>query len=512
MRVTHRNKPSARHRGHNVMRPLGFCAVTVLAVGLGVALAALPARAERVPAHLAGLAGQVYDASGDTLKAARKAASPEKQAIFDKAMNAFKRAQVGSWGGKPVDLSKPVAEVARLMKLTPGDETTFDIISELTKVTGDPLIEMVKSHMGEDASRDAVLAAAAAVEQLKAAGGLETGHEIALEDGDMVRIDWSPQTAELVLQALRESDGDDAYEFSLPGKTEVVRDAETGAPTLMAAPDESAVPRAFTAREIRDRIASIFGLWENEEFRMKITGGSADDGRVRRSPAMIEADMTRVREELDELGSAKEFVWEHPETAEIIRQERFRRLDEPWEYKGERQIVPDGDARKVALERELKTLEDEMTGKNLPTSERLDPVAFNAVKASGQARRLTVDFTEKDGPCSYVFTDAYFDGRRVVARGTHKEPCSMNKSLPPAISNELIANWSPPRWLLLRASYDADGALALDGALWGMYVAYDPTSMSVNRIFDPHASDALSFRDGGGGELVALGAAETAWP
>lgn len=472
----------------------------------------LGAQAETVPAHLAGLAGQVYGQSADALVAARKVASPEKQLIFDRAMRAFKRARVGSWAAKSVDLAGPMADVARLMKLDVADEAALDAILELTKVTGDPLLEKIKSHMGEDASRDALLAVAAAVDKLKAGGGLATEHEIELETGDQIRIDWSPETAELIVQALRESEGEDGYEFTVPGSTQITRDPETGEAVLSAGSNPDEAPRAFTAREINDRISSIFGLWENEKFRMKVTGGSEEEGRVRRSRSVIEREMERVREELDELRNAKEFVWEHPETAEIIRQERFRRLDEPWEYKGERETVADVDGQRETLEAELKGLEDEITGNDRPLAERLDPVAFNTIKANARARKLTIDLFNKPDKCRHVFTDAYFDGRRLVARDTFRDRCAMNKGLPEAIKSELIASWTPPRWLLLRASYDAGSSLALDGADWGMYVSYDPNSLSVNRIFDPHASEQLSFRDGGGGELVALGAAETAWP
>lgn len=498
--------------GQTVMKRYLFLPCIGAAALLVTALAPDPSYAQTVPSHLAGLAGQVYEGSADALVAARKVASPEKQAIFDRAMDAFKRAQVSRWQGAAVDVAKPFQDVARLMNLDPADDIAHEIISQLMTVTGDPLIEMIKSHMGEDVTRDALLEVASAVSELKSGGGLATSHQVELENGDQIAIDWSPETAQLVLSALRESDGEDGFEFSVPGTTEMTRDPETGEPRLSAKPDENSQPRAITAREIADRISSIIGKWENDTFQMIVRGAREEDGKVRRSPAAINRDIERVQAELDELRNAKEFVWEHPESGEIIRQERFRRLDDPWVYQGERELVADGGAQKATLEGELQALRDEITGADRPMSEQLDPVAFEQVKARPSARKLAIDWTDKRDGCRDTVSDAYFDGRRLVARGTHAQICSMNDELPGAIKNELISSWAPPFWLLFTASYGAAGGLVLDGGTWGMYVSYDPNSLSVNRIFDPHESEAARFDGGGGGEMVALGAAETMWP
>lgn len=469
------------------------------------------ALAQQVPAHLATLAGGVYKGSSESIQALRNAASPEKQAIIDQATKAFRRARVGNWSGGTINLSAPFADVARLMDLNVTDTATLEIISGLTTVTGDVLIEKIKAQMGEQTERDRLLEVAAAVDKLKSGGGLATNHSFELETGDEVVIDWSPETAQLVLSARKES-GEDSYEFNVPGTVKMETDPESGEPVLVADPSDEQAPRAFTAREIADRIATIFGIWENDTYRMTITGGSDEDGEVRRSKDAISRDIETVRTELDELRNAKEFIWEHPETAELIRQERFRRLGEPWEYKGERDLVPDADEQKAKLEARLEKLTRELSGDDRPTSERLDPVAFEQVKANPNARSLRVSFFDKSRNCLSDVSQAYFDGRRVVARDTHKQACSMNTTLPAAISSELISSWSPPWWLLLRASYDNNGGLQLAGSTWGMYVTYDPDSMSVSRIHDPYASHSLAFTEGGGGELFALGAAETAWP
>jgi len=470
-----------------------------------------PATAQQVPAHLATLAGDVYKGSSESIQALRKTASPQKQAIIDQATNAFKRARVGNWSGGVINLSEPFAEVARLMELDVADAATLDIISGLTSVTGDVLIEKIKAQMGEDTERERLLEVAAAVDKLKSGGGLATNHSFELESGDEVEIDWSPETAKLVLSARKEA-GDDSYEFNIPGSVELGADPDTGEPVLKAEPSEEQAPQAFTARELADRIATIFGIWENDTYRMTITGGSDESGEVRRSKEAISRDIEATTTELDDLRNAKEFVWEHPETSELIRQERFRRLGEPWEYKGERNLVPDSDAQKARLEARLGKLKRELSGEDRPTSERLDPVAFEQVKANPNARSLRIRFLDKSRNCLSDVGQAYFDGRRVVARDTHKQPCSMNTTLPDPIMNELIASWSPPWWLLLRASYNGDGGLQLAGSTWGMYVTYDPSSMSVSEIHDPYASVSLSFTEGGGGELFALGSAEEVLP
>lgn len=481
--------------------------------GLALCLLGAPvATADTVPPHLAALAGQVYAGSADAIDAARKAATPQKRAIIDRASDAFKRAQVANWRGGAVALRQPFADVAGLLALDPALPATFETIKELTTLTGKPLMERLKTIMREDASRDDLVAAASALDRLKAGGGLATDYSVALETGDEIQVNWTPELARLVLSARREAGDGADYEFMVPGTTELATDPETGEPVLTSAPAAEEPPRALTAREIADRVASIFGTWENGKYVMTVTGGSEESGRIRRSKAAVAAEIETVRGELDELRNAKEFVWEHPESGELVRQERFRRLDDPWEYKGERSLVADADGRKAELEARLAALDKELKDEDLPPAERLDPVSFDRVKASPNARAVTVTLLEKATGCERQTDQAYFDGRRLVTRSTHRKPCGMNEALPGAIVSELIASWSPPWWLLFQASYGPQGNLQLSGNLWGMRVTYDGSYFTVSRIHDPYADERIAFSEGGGGRLIALGAAETAWP
>lgn len=478
----------------------------------GMAMMPQPVMAETVPGHLAQMTRQVLDHSDSAVKAMKRSADAAHVKTIEAGMAAIKKARVSSWSSKSIELGKPYRHLAGLIGLDPDSSKTFDVIQSLTKLVGEPLSEKIQDVLSDNASQGKIDEVAQAVEDLRSAGGGETHHALDLGEGERVEIDWTPQTAELVVTALKETGTPDDYELSLHGNTEMSRNPETGEPQINAVPDEEKPPQALTAREIEDRKASILGTWENDQFVWVISAAREEAGYVKRSSQTIRKEIDALRQEIEELQHAVEYMWVDGSTGEIVRQEKFRRLGEPWIYKGEQSIVPDAKAQIATKEKKIADLEAEVSGSDRPLAERLDPVAFERVKATPAARVLHIDVSTKGAACTYSFSEAYFDGRLLVGRRTHDNVCAMNKSLPPKIRSELIASWAPPHWLVMRANYANGAELTLEGAYWGMRVAYDPDAMTVSRIFEPYASDEIAFLHGGGKAFVALGAAESLWP
>lgn len=487
----------------------GFASATF---SLVIFLAPAIGRAETMPGHLAQLTRQIADRSADGLKAAKLAADPAHVKTIEAGLAALKKARVSSWSSKAIDIGQPYRRLAILLGLDPENAKTYGVIQSLTKLVGEPLSEKIQDELGNSALPGKVDEIAQAVEALRSGGGKETHHDVDLGDGERLEIDWTPETAEVVITALKETGQPDDYELSLQGMTEISRDPETGEPVIEARADKSKPPRALTAREIEDRKASILGTWENDKYVWQISAANEDAGYVKRSDREIRKEIDALRQEIEALQRAVEYVWVEGNTGEILRQEKFRRLQEPWVYKGEKSLVPDVEKEVAQKEKKIDDLEAESRGDDRPLSERLDPVAFERVKASPVSRPLRIEIRTKSEECSYAFTEAYFNGRVLVGRRSHSDVCTMNRSLPAQIKSELIASWAPPQWLLLRAIYSDSGELSLDGSYWGMRVAYDPDAMTVSRIFEPYASEQVSFRDGGGKTFVALGAADSLWP
>ena len=491
----------------------GWLMRAVLA-GLACSTTLMPAdlMAEPMPGHLTQLTRQLLDSSAEGLKAARVGADAAHLKSLDGGLSVLKEAKVATWTGKAIDLAKPYGRVAGLLGLDPGDAKSFAAIEALTHVVGEPLREMIENELGQQSTPEKVDEVARAVEALKSGDGLATEHAIDLGDGERLEVEWSPDKAELVVRALKEMSSADDFELSLSGTTVMEVDPATGNPLLGVEADVDAPPRALTARELEDRKASILGTWENEKYVWQISASNEAAGAVRRSAQIIRKEIDALRSEIAEMRRSVEYIWEDSEGGEIIRQEKFRRLEAPWAYKGEKSLVADIEKEVADREKKIAKLEAEARGEDRPMAEKLDPIAFERVKASPAARPLQIAVSTKGAQCDYQFREAYFDGRRLVARRTHDAICSLNKGLPPKIMSDLIASWEPPSWLLMRADYSADGKLDLKGANWGLRVSYNPDEMQISKIFDPYASEQIAFVDGGGKSFVALGAAETMWP
>lgn len=482
----------------------GFaCSAVLMPAGLS---------AEPMPGHLSQLTRQLMDSSAEGLKAARVGADAAHLKSLDGGLSLLKEAKVATWTGKALDLAKPYGRVAGLLGLDPSDVKSFAAIEALTHVVGEPLKEMIENELGQQSTPEKVDEVVRAVESLKSGDGLATEHVLDFGEGERLEVEWSPEKAELVVRALKEMNGADDFELSLSGATVMEMDPTTGNPLLGAEADADLPPRALTAREIEDRKASILGTWENEEYVWQISASSEVAGEVRRSAQAIRKEIDALRSEITEMQRSVEYIWEDSDSGEVIRQEKFRRLESPWVYKGEKSLVTDVDKEVADREKQISKLEAEARGEDRPMVERLDPIAFERVKASPAARPLQIAVSTKGTACDFQFQEAYFDGRRLVARRTHDAICTLNKGLPQKIMSDLIASWAPPEWLLMRADYSADGKLSLKGANWGLRVSYNPDEMQILKIFDPYASEQIAFVDGGGKSFVALGAAETMWP
>lgn len=269
-------------------------------------------------------------------------------------------------------------------------------------------------------------------------------------------------------------------------------------------------PAAATDADTEAGRRSILGEWSGEDgTTLTITTSATRPAYLPRPRQEVKADLDRVQAEIESIEAAKIFDWENPESGERIRQDRFKRLDRPWRYLGEKRLTPNAEERVARLRGQVAELEKELRGETAPPVVRLDPVGFERIKTRPAAIPVRIEV----GPdCRYAYTDAWFDGSHLVARRTNNTPCTLNKTLPGPVVSALIAGFDPPQWLLLEVEADTATDPALAGASWGLYVSYDPDNYRVSRIFDPHPLESLRFRRTDPGVRVGYGAAEEALP
>jgi hypothetical protein len=467
--------------------------------------------AEIVPSHLSQMAGYVYQESKDNLQLQVKEADEQQKVAYEDALQAFKQIGLRVWASRPINMQKPFNDAANELGLDPTKPEVKQKIINLLPLSGSKTkLELAK--LLPNKSKKEIDTAMQAIDNLRSGGGLSTSHTFELDEKKRVELEWDPQGAEFFIRVLIDFGGEqEPYEVTISGNSEFYTDDESGEIKLRASADKNNPPAALTKRELLDRVQTVIGKWRsNNDYVLNVIATDEKAGAIKRSKRAIEREIKVQRERSRKLRNAKEYVWENEETAEIIRQQSFRRLNEPWVYMEERSLVKDLEEELSAIKSTIQVLEDELTGADQPLAVQLDPVGYQRVRSHPAARALTLDVA--DGKCIYTYSDAWFDGRTLAARRTHDMPCVMNKDLPAKVVSQLIASWAPPDWLLLRASQSETGELRLKGYNWGMYVSYSSSDYAVSEINKPHAHHSVRLTKGGAEEFVALGAAESAWP
>jgi len=467
-----------------------------------------------VPPHLASLAGQLYAAAGDRLRAP---ADPEAADAARRAEEALRAAGVATWSRQPVRLEGAAAQAATALGLDLTSDADRATLARWLTLDDDvlaPTIDRFRIEHGMPPTESELAALVSAVAAARApASSLARVHDVELDGGVKVTVRWNPASGDLTVRvAADEQPGAPAYQTVLSGRTTAVPDPETGDLRLQLDP-ASASADVLTAKDLARIRASILGEWREDDGTVhRISAGRESAGDVLPSAAQFAAERDALAAERLSLEDAKEFLWEDPKSGEIVRQQRFRRLGEPYEYRGERYLTADAEARLAELASQIDALEKQIaTAKEAPLA-KYDPVGVGALDGS-RAEPITIEVTLPDGH-SYTWDEAYFDGRRIVARRTFRDVRELREELPAAIKRELVASWSPPQWLELEATLDpATGLLHLDGLRWTLHVTWSSSfgDVEVDSIHTPY-SRRVSLHRETERTRVAYGASDDALP
>jgi hypothetical protein len=276
--------------------------------------------------------------------------------------------------------------------------------------------------------------------------------------------------------------------------------------------------QAITQGDIESLRGNILGEWEDEETG-EIYRFSATDkkiGEILPPREVFDQRIEQVKEKIESIKETKIFKWQNPDTGEIVKQEKFRRLKEPFEFVGKEYALVNAEEEIARLEKEITELKIERDGGKLPLVEQYDPAGFGELSSSNKAGPITVMVSRPDG-YSYKYDQAVFDGRRITAKRTYRDVRDIeNLKLPERIRNQAIDNgWNPPGWLDLDTSIDAEtGDMVLEGSTWALHVTYssffgDPPN--IDRIHSPYPRSRVLQKSGTGFE-VAEGAASNFVP
>jgi hypothetical protein len=483
----------------------------ILIVTLGAVTAA---RADQVPAHLASMAAELYAEARKTLDDPRM--PPERRAIAERTVETLKQARIRYWAREPVSLAGAAGPLAETLGLDLSKEADRSELARLLAMKEDEARQALQPRFSDEAKLNEALAA---LSRARApAEDLATSHAIDVGGGETVELDWQPESGHFLVRSRGEGRaGAEAYESALIGNTALTPNPETGALDVSVAPAEDPL-RLLSARDIERIRGSIFGEWlaaDGERWVFAAADGNERAGDIRRSPAEIRRDIETTKARLQEIEDAKEYLWEDEAAGEIVRQRRFRKLGEPWVYKGEQYITADAETKIAELQQQIADLEAELSGESLPPVTRHDPVGFEAASRGG-ASPVAVTVTGKNG-YSYRWDEASFDGRHIRGRRTYRDIRDTKEELPMEIRRQLIASWAPPGWFEIEATVDlATGDIGLTGQRWALHVTYtmggmfggDPAVESIHTPF----SQALDMSKAGELSKMAYGAADTALP
>lgn len=88
---------------------------------------------------------------------------------------------------------------------------------------------------------------------------LEKHHEIELENGEKIEMDWDPESGEFTLSVGKKGDGEDAHRTDIKGKTKTSKDKNGNPVTEIDTETVSVTPK--NSKDLRQEMESVSGEW-----------------------------------------------------------------------------------------------------------------------------------------------------------------------------------------------------------------------------------------------------------
>lgn len=477
---------------------------TLLATIMAFAFAFAPVAeaAERIPPHLASMAAQLYKGLEDQLSSGR--ADKERQEALHESVKLLKELGVHRWSSSPPTIEGGAKQVAERLGLDlagkKGRDRLNSFLAQRTEVGTEEALQAFDETLSDD-ERNAL---ASDIDEILSASleKIGTSHIVEQDRGRKMLLQWKPRTGRFGLRVTDDgSGGGEEFTTLLAGQVSSSV-GEGGSEALNVVPAPNNAIRTFNAADIEMMRANILGEWTDEgtgELYV-FTAAERETGEVTPPREVLDEQIERLAGRLETIEDSRIFEWKNLETGEIVQQEKFRSLPEPYDYVGEKFALDNAEEEIARLERAIEEREIERDGGNLLPVERHDPAGFGDLSVSNNARSITVDVTRPDG-YSYGYDTAVFDGRRISAKRTYRDVRDVeNVGLPEAVRDQLIDNgWNPPGWLELDATIDVEtGEMTLQGAKWALHVTYSAFfggSPDVDRIHSPEPLNRLLRAD-----------------
>ena len=299
-------------------------------------------------------------------------------------------------------------------------------------------------------------------------------------EGEVVEFMWSPKTDSFLINIKTKPDAKSS-EFdvtTLKGKTQVKKqDGSDEDLVLEVAPEEQPVT-THTSKEIAELRGNILGEWVTEEghiYTISATDETAGHIKAKKPSQYFDRLIEDINKEIEIIKSDKVFIWKNKNTKKTVRQQKFRKLNAPWSYDGEKLAATNADKEIADKEKQIAELLKEKE-----TSKDLDPTSCKGIETSPGARPVKIKIFKPEMGLNYEYDSATFAGTKLCAEGKLKDPKDLGTDLPLRIRQKLVANWNPPQWMELDVLLDTTtGGLSLQGKRWRLNATWTP-NMSGN--------------------------------
>lgn len=468
---------------------------------IAVILAPSPALAERIPAHLAGMAAGLYKSARAELEKADPG-DPHGWAEI-RAHQALRDNDIHRWAPQPPPQWTGLPAVAELLELDLGKTDHREaLVSFLRQAQSDgtetALLALLEALDRSPPEEEALADLVSKLDELLTAGfgDLARSHVIDSDEGPDITFDWQPERGEFRVKV--EQPGSDfvaPYSSSLVATLQPVLPEDAGeAVTYDLAPAEVPV-RVLDSQDLRQLRVSIFGEWVDQEGARWVIAPLGEVPEVAEeapepNPRAALLDRLAAAEaELAELRGSKVFVWENPETGEREEQTRFRRKKDPWEYRGEQSAGEGGAERIAELEAEIADINSELAaGPKVPPAPALpEPTDDGSVIA------IQLSYTRDDGTVA-MMDEARLAGDKITGNRILNRMNDIS-DLPETVISQLVNEWHPPEWVEFTISAAGNGDLQVSGSRHRLHVTYGADDHRVSSIHTPYSRPRILARD-----------------
>jgi hypothetical protein len=468
----------------HIARTLAAVLVLSLCAGIGAA------DAQGVPPHLASMAKDLLARGGTELH--DPTGDPKQDAVRRRARQILKDAGVRSWAHNEVrqkgaaapvaealglDLSKP-KQWARLHSILAESDRDKQIekLRRWAKDTGKP----TKGPEFDDLLAKFDKARAGAAKDMARRHTMKVG-----KNNDQLELDWDPvnNRFDIRIKAKETSKGaGDGFDLRLKGDVRSTLTAEGDDTTLTVRPSDSGMS-VLTDEDLRRLKGTILGKWRDREGRIWEISSSSGAARPK-EPAERPADqIPKLKREIKRIKSDKVYEWKNAKTGDVVQQDKFKRLKEPFEYLGEKFRRPDAKEKIERLQKKIKELR--AAGKALPV-EAHDPVRMKEMGAGGKTQSLRIRVTTTDG-YSFTYDSAMLSAGHITAKRTLRSIKDI-PGLPRAVTRQLVTSWSAPEWVELEVRVEGKSKpVYMTGLRWRLHVTYDDDSHEVDSIHTPYS-------------------------